>query len=170
MQIGQHSVGTLGMGTWNLGEGSPAQTQNEIASLRAGLDNGLTVIDTAEMYGDGRAERLVGDALHGYERSRVYLISKFYPWHATATKMRAALTASLARLQTDYLDLYLLHWPGETPIGETLTALAAAKKEGLIRDYGVSNFAASELQQALAAPGGEGLVAKGSWRTKCCTI
>ncbi|WP_179394300.1 aldo/keto reductase [Lacticaseibacillus absianus] len=153
------TVPALGIGTWGLGEGSTAQSEAELASLRLGLDHGLQVIDTAEMYGDGAAETLVGQAIQGRARDQLVLISKFYPWHATARKMRVALEASLRRLGTDYLDLYLLHWRGNTPLRETLTGLQALQQAGLIRAYGVSNFDVADLQDALALPGGAQLAA-----------
>ncbi|WP_225046746.1 aldo/keto reductase [Lacticaseibacillus kribbianus] len=152
-------VPALGIGTWYLGEGSPAQTALEVQSLRTGLDHGLTVIDTAEMYGDGAAETLVGSAIQGYDRSDLFVISKFYPWHATATKMRAALEASLRRLRLDYLDLYLLHWRGSTPLAETLAGAQALQQAGLIRAFGVSNFDVADLEELAGLPGGDRVAA-----------
>ncbi|MFD1392514.1 aldo/keto reductase [Lacticaseibacillus jixianensis] len=158
-QINQVTVPALGIGTWALGEGPAAQSTAELTAIRAGLDAGLTLIDTAEMYGDGKAETLVGQAIAPYDRSRLYLVSKFYPWHATPKLMRLALEKSLQRLGTDYLDLYLLHWPGETPLTETLSGLVALKKAGLIRAYGLSNFDLPALKAARALPGGKGIAA-----------
>ena len=148
------AIPALGMGTWYLGEGNAAKTQQELSALRYGLDHGIKVIDTAEMYGEGAAETLVGQAIAPYDRHQLYLISKFYPWHATATQMKKALEASLARLGTDYLDLYLYHWRGNTPLAETLTGMAALKKAGLIKAYGVSNFDVTDLKEAAELPGG----------------
>lgn len=149
----------LGIGTWALGDGDASQSASEIAALRAGLDAGLTLIDTAEMYGEGKAETLVGKAIAPYDRTKLFLVSKFYPWHATPQLMRQALEASLRRLNTDYLDLYLLHWPGETPLAETLSGLAALKQAGLIRGYGLSNFDTPALKTARALPGGQAIAA-----------
>lgn len=159
MKIAEEDVSDLGIGTWHIGGGDANSTMAEMAALRYGLDHGLSVIDTAEMYGEGKAETLVGQAIKTYDRSQLYLISKFYPWHATPAAMRTALTASLQRLGTDYLDLYLLHWPGDTPASETLAGLQALKKEGLIRQFGVSNFDVAELRTWLNTPGGDGIVA-----------
>lgn len=159
MKIGTATVPVLGMGTWHMGEMSPTRTQMEVQSLRYGLDHGLRVIDTAEMYGDGAAERVVGTAIQGYPRDQVYLISKFYPWNGTKAGVRKALTASLNRLGTDYLDLYLLHWRGKVPLAETIATLQELRKEGLIRQYGVSNFDVMDLQEASAVDGGQGVVA-----------
>lgn len=153
MKIGSQSVSNLGMGTWYLGEGDAQQNTQEIAALRYGIEHGINVIDTAEMYGQGAAESLVGQAIIPYQREQLFLISKFYPWHATLNTMRTALKNSLQRLQTNYLDLYLLHWPGDTPIKETLQGLQTLQREGLIKQYGVSNFDTADLRMAhLAMP------------------
>ncbi len=109
----QAAVPAIGLGTWYMGENA-AQRQQEVAALRAGIDHGLTVIDTAEMYADGGAEEVVGQAVRGL-RDRVVLVSKVYPWHAGGAAMRRACENSLRRLQTDYLDMYLLHWRGDAP-------------------------------------------------------
>jgi diketogulonate reductase-like aldo/keto reductase len=126
---------------------------DEIAALRLGLDLGMTVIDTAEMYGDGATERLVGAAIAG-RRDRVFLVSKVLPSHARRTQTLAACAASLERLGTDYLDLYLLHWRERTPLHETIEAFTQLVEEGRIRRWGVSNFALSDMEELLAAPGG----------------
>jgi diketogulonate reductase-like aldo/keto reductase len=110
----QAAVPAIGLGTWYMGENA-AQRQQEVAALRAGIDHGLTVIDTAEMYADGGAEEVVGQAIRGL-RDRVVLVSKVYPWHAGGAAMRRACENSLRRLQTDYLDMYLLHWRGDIPL------------------------------------------------------
>ncbi len=131
-------VPALGQGTWNMGE-SAALRQGEIASLRAGLDLGLRLVDTAEMYGDGRTESLVGEAIAG-RRSEVFLVSKVYPHNASRKAMPAACAASLKRLKTDCIDLYLLHWPGSVPLQETVEAFERLREAGHIRQWGVSNF------------------------------
>lgn len=159
MRLGERRVPVLGMGTWHMGETSSARSAEEAASLQYGLDNGLQVIDTAEMYGEGAAERVVGRAIKNRKRSDIYLISKFYPWHATDREIRKAITRSLDRLGTDYLDMYLLHWRGTTPLTETIGTLRALQNEGLIRSYGVSNFDVLDLAEARAVPGGKGVVA-----------
>lgn len=142
----------LGQGTWRLGEDA-AKRQAEIDGLIIGLDLGMTLIDTAEMYGDGGAEKVVGKAIQG-RRDDVYLVSKVYPHHASAKGTIEACKRSLERLKTDYLDLYLLHWPGSVPLTETLSAFKLLKKEGFILDYGVSNFDLKGMQKAVALPGG----------------
>ena len=157
MVIGKQQVPVLGMGTWHMGVGNSGQYQQELASLEYGLNHGLNVIDTAEMYGEGASERLVGDAISKHERSKIYLISKFYPANAAAPDLRNALANSLQRLGTDYLDLYLLHWRGEVPLSETMSTLQDLQREGLIRDYGVSNFDTADLAEALAVTGGAGI-------------
>lgn len=158
LTIGNTTVPVLGMGTWRLGE-TPSQRQNEIDALRYGLDHGLTVLDTAEIYGEGASETLVGEAINQYARDQVYLVSKFAPWHASSTAIKTALEGSLKRLGVDYLDLYLYHWRGETPLAESFATLQALKQEGLIRAYGVSNFSAADLAETAAVPGGEAVVA-----------
>ena len=159
INIGDVTVPIVGMGTWYLGEGNAEQSARETQALKYGLDHGLRVIDTAEMYGNGAAETLIGSFLGDYPRANIYLISKFYPSHADKKQMRTALTNSLSRLKTDYLDLYLLHWRGATPLAETLEGLQELKKEGLIRQYGVSNFDVDDMDQLTLEPGGEQVVA-----------
>lgn len=130
-----------------------ARRRDEIAALRLGLDLGMTLIDTAEMYGDGRAEELIAEAVAG-RREEVYLVSKVYPHNASRKGAVAACERSLKRLQTDCLDLYLLHWRGNVPLAETLEAFQALQKAGKVRAYGVSNFDADDMREAAALPGG----------------
>jgi diketogulonate reductase-like aldo/keto reductase len=149
------SIPVLGQGTWRVGE-NRAKRQDEIASLRLGLDLGVTLIDTAEMYGEGAAEELVGEAVAGH-RDDVFLVSKVYPHNATERGTAAACERSLRRLKTDYLDLYLLHWRGASPIAETLAAFQTLKKAGKILDYGVSNFDVDDMKEANRLPDGKGI-------------
>ncbi|MEN9870057.1 MAG: hypothetical protein RLZZ171_1045 [Cyanobacteriota bacterium] len=146
----------LGQGTWRMGE-KASQKQAEIDTLKLGLDLGLSVIDTAEMYGDGGAEKIVAEAI-AQRRSEVYLVSKFYPHNASYKELIAACDRSLSRLKTDYLDLYLLHWRGSVPLSETLLGLQHLKQTGKILDYGVSNFDTDDLQEAESLPGGKEIV------------
>jgi diketogulonate reductase-like aldo/keto reductase len=139
-------IPVLGQGTWLMGE-DPARRQAEIAALRTGLDLGMTLIDTAEMYGDGAAEKLIGDAIAG-RREEVFLVSKILPQHATRRGTVEACGRSLERLRTDYLDLYLLHWRGMVPLEETLEAFQLLKKAGKILNYGVSNFDVDDMEEA----------------------
>lgn len=150
----QQAVPAIGQGTWYMGQSSAHRSQ-EAAALRAGVELGLTVIDTAEMYADGGAEEVVGEAIRGL-RDRVTLVSKVYPWHAGGHKMREACEASLRRLKSDYLDLYLLHWPGEFPLAETVEAMEALVAQGKIRRWGVSNFDTDDMQALWQVPGGRG--------------
>ncbi|MGH9881883.1 MAG: aldo/keto reductase [Pyrinomonadaceae bacterium] len=143
----------LGQGTWMMGE-DPSRRQSEIAALRLGLDLGMTLIDTAEMYGEGAAEELVGEAIAG-RRGEVFLVTKVYPHNATRRGAVNACARSLQRLKTDYIDLYLLHWRGEVPLSETLEAFQHLKETGRIRDYGVSNFDVEDMEEAFALPGGD---------------
>jgi diketogulonate reductase-like aldo/keto reductase len=145
-------IPTLGMGTWRMGE-STHQRQTEIAALRHGLDLGMTLIDTAEMYGEGGAEIVIGEAI-AHCRTSVFLVSKVYPHNATRQGTIAACDRSLKRLKTYYLDLYLLHWRGSVPLVETLEALQALKQAGKIREFGVSNFDTDDMEEALALKDG----------------
>ena len=148
-------VPCLGQGTWNMGEDASARA-DEIAALRAGVDLGMTLIDTAEMYGDGATEELVGEALSGI-RDTVFLVSKAYPQNASRDRLSRACEASLARLGTDRLDLYLLHWRGSVPLAETVEAMEALKRAGKIRHWGVSNLDVEDMEELVEA-GGTGCV------------
>jgi diketogulonate reductase-like aldo/keto reductase len=145
-------VPILGQGTWQMGE-NRARRKDEIAALQLGLDLGMALIDTAEMYGDGAAEELVGEAISG-RRNEVFLVSKVLPDRATRRGTPAACEGSLRRLGTDHLDLYLLHWPGEVPLEETLEAFLSLVKAGKIRYWGLSNFDVSGIDELVALPGG----------------
>jgi diketogulonate reductase-like aldo/keto reductase len=142
----------LGQGTWRMGE-KASQKQAEIEALRLGIDLGMTLIDTAEMYGEGGAEKVVAEAISGC-REKVFVVSKFYPYNASYQGVIKACDRSLSRLKTDYLDLYLLHWRGSIPLSETLEALQHLKQIGKILDYGVSNFNVDDMEEALSLPGG----------------
>ncbi|SFU51506.1 aldo/keto reductase [Pseudoduganella namucuonensis] len=150
-------VPALGQGTWNMGE-TAAGRQREIAALQLGVDLGMTLIDTAEMYAEGGSEEVVGAAIAG-RREQIYLVSKVYPHNASLAGVRAACERSLKRLKTDCLDLYLLHWRGSVPLEEMLEGFQALKRAGKIRDYGVSNFDLDDMHEARALPGGDGIVA-----------
>lgn len=143
----------IGQGTWYMGENA-GQRQKEIAALRAGIDAGLTLIDTAEMYADGGAEEVVGEALQG-RREQVFLVSKVYPWNAGGQKTVAACDASLRRLKTDYLDLYLLHWRGNYSLAETVEAMETLIRQGKIRRWGVSNLDYDDMQELYGVTGGK---------------
>jgi diketogulonate reductase-like aldo/keto reductase len=146
------AVPVLGQGTWRMGE-SAARRADEVAALRLGLDLGMTLIDTAEMYGSGGAEEVVGEAVQG-RRDEVFLVSKVYPHNASRQGAVAACERSLRRLGTDCLDLYLLHWRGSVPLAETLEAFRALVEDGKIRYYGVSNLDAGEMDEVRALDGG----------------
>lgn len=146
-------VPALGQGTWNIGD-NLARRADEIAALRLGLDLGLTLIDTAEMYGEGRSEELVGEAIRG-RRDEVFLVSKVYPHNASRKGAVQACERSLKRLGTDRLDLYLLHWRGNIPFDETLEAFAVLEKAGKIRHHGVSNLDLDDMEEWWATTGGK---------------
>lgn len=144
-------VPALGLGTWRMGE-SAARAKEEVAALQRGIDLGLTLIDTAEMYGDGGAERVVGEAIRG-RRDDVYLVSKVLPQNASRKGTIAACEASLKRLGTDRLDLYLLHWRGAHAFAETVAAFLALQQAGKIRAFGVSNLDRTEMLEWLGVSG-----------------
>lgn len=146
------AVPALGQGTWRMGE-DPTRRKHEIAALRLGIDLGMTLIDTAEMYADGGAEELVGEAIAG-RRDDVFLVSKVLPQNASRRRTIAACEASLRRLGTDRLDLYLLHWRGHPPLADTLDAFARLVEAGKIRYWGVSNFDRSDMEELARLPGG----------------
>ena len=147
----------LGMGTWHMGESARSRAA-EVAALRLGLELGMTLIDTAEMYGEGGAERVVGEAIRG-RRDEVYLVTKFYPNHASRRDLPGACDASLGRLGVDAIDLYLLHWRSSVPLEETVETLERLREAGRIRRWGVSNFDVADMEECVALPGGKRIAA-----------
>ena len=145
-------VPAFGLGTWNMGEDSALRSE-EIATLRLGLDLGATLIDTAEMYGDGAAEELIAEAIAG-RRADVFLVTKVYPHNASRKGAIAACERSLRRLRTDRIDLYLLHWRGTVAFAETMEAFMTLQRAGKIRHYGVSNLDAADMEELWTVPGG----------------
>jgi aldehyde reductase len=145
-------VPALGQGIWRMGERA-RHREREIAAVRAGIEAGLTLLDTAEMYGDGGAERVVGEAIAG-RRDALFLVSKVYPFNASRAGVRAACEASLERLGTDRLDLYLLHWRGGADLAAAVAGFQDLQRNGLIRHWGVSNFDATDLADLWRVPGG----------------
>ncbi len=150
---GGECVPALGQGTWNIGD-SRATRAGEIETLQRGIDLGLTLIDTAEMYGDGRSEQLIAEAISG-RRDEVFIVSKVLPNHASRRGTVTACERSLKNLNTDRIDLYLLHWRGSVPFAETLEALMALQSAGKIRHYGVSNLDLAEMKEWWRAAGGK---------------
>jgi len=146
-------VPALGQGTWMMGE-KPSEAQHEIDSLKAGIDLGMTLIDTAEMYAEGGAERIVGQAIRG-RRDSVFLVSKVYPWNASRGGTIEACERSLKRMGVDRIDLYLLHWRGEHPLAETVAAFETLKSSGKIGAWGVSNFDTSDMEELDMVPAGD---------------
>jgi diketogulonate reductase-like aldo/keto reductase len=147
------AVPALGQGTWRMAEARSRRAE-EIEALRLGIELGMTLIDTAEMYGEGAAEELVGEAVADC-RERVFLVSKVYPHHASRRGVAEACARSLERLGTDRIDLYLLHWRGGTPLAETVAGFEDLRRSGAIRHWGVSNFDAGDLDELTRVPGGE---------------
>jgi len=146
-------IPVLGLGTWHMGE-RPAKRRDELDAIRSAVDHGMNLIDTAEMYGDGAAEELIGEALGG-RRTDAFIVSKVLPHHATRRGTVAACENSLRRLATDYVDMYLLHWPGAVPLEETLEAFDALLRAGKIRHWGVSNFDTADMEALRALRGGD---------------
>ncbi|MBS1203885.1 MAG: hypothetical protein H6R25_784 [Proteobacteria bacterium] len=151
---GNATLPAIGQGTWYMGENSHARTK-EVDALRAGIDLGLTLIDTAEMYAEGGAEEVVGEALQGGLRDKVFLVSKVYPWNATGKKAIAACEASLRRLKTNALDLYLLHWRGNYSLAETVEVMETLMQQDKIRRWGVSNLDYHDMQELSCISGGK---------------
>jgi diketogulonate reductase-like aldo/keto reductase len=151
LSLAGSQIPVLGQGTWNMGE-KPAHRAAEKDALQAGIDLGMTLIDTAEMYGDGATESFLGDALSGL-RDRVFLVSKVYPHNAGGKKLERACEDSLKRLKTDRLDLYLLHWMGSIPLSETVTGMEALKDARKIKAWGVSNLDLDDMQHLQRAGG-----------------
>ncbi len=149
---GGQEVPALGLGTWRMGE-RDGRRLREIDALKAGLELGLRLIDTAEMYGEGGAERIVAKAIAG-RREEVFVVSKVYPHNASRTGTISACQRSLKRLETEVIDLYLLHWRGSYPLAETIEAFERLKSQGKIRHWGVSNFDATDVEQLLNSDGG----------------
>lgn len=150
---GGETVPALGLGTWHMGE-RRGERARKVAALRAGLDLGLTLVDTAEMYADGGAEEVVREAVDG-RRDGVFIVSKVYPHNASRTGVAAACERSLKRLGTDRIDLYLLHWRGSYPLAETVDAFERLKAAGKIRHWGVSNFDPADMRELDAVSHGD---------------
>lgn len=149
---GGKKVAQLGLGTWRMGESAATRAQ-EVNVLRHSIDSGITLIDTAEMYGEGGAEEVLGEAIRG-QRDGLFLVSKVYPWNASRRGTIAACERSLKRLGTDRIDLYLLHWRGDPPLADTVAAFEQLKRDGKIGLWGVSNFDRDDMDQLLALPDG----------------
>ncbi len=135
----------LGQGTWGMGESKNAHA-DEVAALRLGIDLGMTLIDTAEIYGDGGSEKVVADAIEG-QRDHVFVVTKVSPRNASRTGLPKACERSLKRLRIDAIDLYLLHWPSNTPLAETVEAFEQLRSAGQIGRWGVSNFDVEEMSR-----------------------
>lgn len=142
-------IPAFGIGTWRMGEHQSC-FNDEVGVIRAAIDMGITLIDTAEMYGEGSAEEVIGKAIRGH-REKLFLVSKFYPQNAAYDDVIRACERSLRRMNCDYLDMYLYHWPGNVPLADTFAALHSLQDSGKIRGFGVSNFDLDDLQEIPAA-------------------
>lgn len=147
------SVPAIGQGSWYLGE-SPRKRASELEALRTGIESGMTLLDTAEMYGDGLSEELIGEAIQGYSRAGLFLVSKVYPHHAGQNHIFRSCEESLRRMKTDYLDLYLLHWRGSIPLAETAGCMEELVRQGKILRWGVSNFDTEDMEELWTVPSG----------------
>ena len=154
---GGERVPALGQGTWHMGE-ARRRVAEEAAAVRLGIELGMTLIDTAEMYGNGRAEEMVAQAAEGL-RDELFIVSKVYPHNASRAGVVAACERSLARLRTDRIDLYLLHWRGSIPLAETLAGFEQLRRDSKIRHYGVSNFDRADMAEWVALSGGDTVAA-----------
>lgn len=147
------SMPRLGQGTWQMGE-DDAKRQREIDGLRFGIEQGLNMLDTAEMYAEGKAENILGNAIRGMERSRLYLVSKVYPQNANRHRIYSSLEKSLKLMETDYLDMYLLHWREDADLSEVVYCMEDLKDKGKIRRWGVSNFDVRDMEDLMKVPDG----------------
>ena len=147
-------VPAIGQGTWFLGE-KKSTFEQEREALIAGVGAGMTLIDTAEMYGNGKAEELIGRAIAGMDREKLFIVSKVYPHNAGRKNIFKSCMASMERMGVDYLDLYLLHWRGGIPLSETVACMEQLKKEGKIRRWGVSNFDTDDMEELWSVPNGK---------------
>jgi diketogulonate reductase-like aldo/keto reductase len=144
-------VPALGQGTWELERGDRGEA---VKAIQLGLDLGMTLIDTAEMYGEGKAEEIVGEAISG-RRDEVFVVTKAYPWHGTKKGLADAAARSLKRLKTDRIDIYLLHWRGDVPLAETVEGMEALRQKGQIRGWGVSNFDTDDMEELISIARGD---------------
>lgn len=152
--INQQTMPAVGIGTWHMGD-SAASHQDEVAAIQAAINAGAIAIDTAEMYGNGRSERLVGEAIRPFDRQQLFLIDKVLPSNASHVRLEQSLDRSLNLVGTDYFDLYLLHWrSGTIPLAETVDELERMQAKGKIKSWGVSNFDTSDLEELWQLPAG----------------
>lgn len=158
VNIKDMSIEPIGLGTWKMGDDSNNH-QDEIDAIQFAINQGANVIDTAEMYGDGASEELIGEAIQSYDREKLYIISKVHPENASRDKVLTSIDNSLKRLRTDYIDLYLLHWKSQYSLEETISAFEEAKNLGKIKEWGVSNFDTSDMKHLLSLPNGHKCVA-----------
>ncbi|WP_288639129.1 aldo/keto reductase [uncultured Lentilactobacillus sp.] len=156
--IGDSNVPAIGLGTWHMGDNT-ATRETEIKALKDGIAAGARVIDTAEMYGNGRSERLVGEAIKGTNRDELFIIDKVLPSNASASRLEHSLDTSLKQVGTDYFDLYLYHWRGAIPLSETILTLQQMQTKGKIKRWGVSNFDISDMAELLELPNADQVAA-----------
>lgn len=158
LYLGEKRIPAIGLGTWHMGDSLTTRSR-EIKAIQSGIDAGASVIDTAEMYGNGASENLVGEAIADINRDKLFLIDKVLPSNASASKMEHSLDKSLKLLRTDYVDLYLYHWRGAIPLSDTVETLQLMQKKGKIKHWGVSNFDLPDMKELLGLPGGDQVAA-----------
>lgn len=154
VQINHQTVPAIGLGTWNMGNHASTHDQ-EVAALQAGLAAGAKVIDTAEMYGDGKSEKLVGDAIKGYDRDALFIIDKVLPHNAVPGRLEKSLDRSLSLVGVDYFDLYLYHWRSGENLNDVVSEMERVKKLGKIKAWGVSNFDVADMEELMKVPSGD---------------
>jgi diketogulonate reductase-like aldo/keto reductase len=158
LKIGDSTVPAIGLGTWHMGD-SASTRADEIKAIQNGVDAGARVIDTAEMYGNGRSESLVGEAIKDMKRDDLFIIDKVLPSNASASRMEHSVDTSLKLVGTDYFDLYLYHWRGAVPLSETVETLQQLQQKGKIKHWGVSNFDISDMEELMELPGSDQVAA-----------
>lgn len=158
INLGQSTVPAIGVGTWNIGD-DPAKHDDEVKAIQTTINSGASVIDTAEMYGNGRSERITAEAISPYPREQLFLIDKVLPQNASHSRLEKSLDRSLKLMKTDYFDLYLLHWRGSVPLAETVDELTRMQAKGKIKHWGVSNFDTADLKELWSLPNGQACLA-----------
>lgn len=154
VKIDKVELPALGIGTWKMGD-NPSKRREEMESIRYAMDNGVKLIDTAEMYGNGASEELIGETIKGYKREELYIVSKVLPSNAGKNRIMLSCENSLNKLGTEYLDMYLLHWRGTVPFRETIECMERLKSEGKIKNWGVSNMDIDDMKEIMEIPDGK---------------
>lgn len=158
INLGHSTVPAIGVGTWNIGD-DPTKHDDEVKAIQTAINSGASVIDTAEMYGNGRSEKITAEAISPYPREQLFLIDKVLPQNASHSRLEQSLDRSLKLMKTDYFDLYLLHWRGSVPLAETVDELTRMQAKGKIKHWGFSNFDTADLKELWSLPNGQACLA-----------